>query len=111
MHPEKRKRILPTVEFYDVWSSTYDFDGNVLQMVDDRVFQQLAEPLLDSNIENQTETNVVCDLGCGTGRNTLKVFNRGYSIVSSLFLVSSNLHSAFRNSNHRLVDLALIYLR
>ena len=75
------KRITSTVECYDAWSNTYDTDGNVLQLLDDIAFEEIAQPLLDSFPRNET-TPICCELGCGTGRNTIKILHSNWSIVS-----------------------------
>lgn len=73
--------MLSTVECYDAWSNTYDSDGNVLQLLDDVAFEEVAQPLLKSTGGDQS-VKVCCELGCGTGRNTLKVLDAGWSVVS-----------------------------
>lgn len=75
------KTLVSTVECYDAWSNTYDSDGNVLQLLDDKAFQDIAEPLLNS-IHQNSPIQICCELGCGTGRNTIKVLHAGWSVVS-----------------------------
>ncbi len=75
------KTIIPTVECYDAWSNTYDSDGNVLQLLDDTAFEEIAQPLLNS-IHRDSIKQICCELGCGTGRNTIKVLQAGWSVVS-----------------------------
>ena len=75
------KTITSTVQCYDAWSNTYDSDGNVLQLLDDFAFEEIAQPLLDSFPRNVRKP-ICCELGCGTGRNTMKIFHSNWSIVS-----------------------------
>lgn len=75
------KRITSTIECYDAWSNTYDTDGNVLQLLDDIAFEQIAQPLLDSFPRSDTMP-ICCELGCGTGRNTMKILRSNWSVVS-----------------------------
>ena len=76
---EKKKHFLSTVECYDAWSATYDVDGNVLQFLDDLAFEALAETRLNDRL---SPGRLCCELGCGTGRNTTKVINAGWRVVS-----------------------------
>lgn len=75
------KRLTSTVECYDAWSNTYDTDGNVLQLLDDIAFEEIAQPLLDSFSRKDT-IPICCELGCGTGRNTRKIIDSKWSVVS-----------------------------
>jgi hypothetical protein len=75
------KTMVSTVECYDAWSNTYDSDGNVLQLFDDIAFEEIAQPLLNS-VDRNITSQVCCELGCGTGRNTKKVLDAGWFIVS-----------------------------
>jgi hypothetical protein len=76
------KTMVSTVECYDAWSNTYDSDGNVLQLLDDVAFEEIGQPLLKSIHQNST-TPICCELGCGTGRNTIKILDAGWFIVST----------------------------
>lgn len=79
---------------YALWAPTYDSDGNILQAVDNTQLDQHLLPQLVSTIEQQqqsTQTQTqpsnpqpihILDLGCGTGRTTLK--------LASLFPPSPN---------------------
>ena len=81
------------LEFYNRWAEvyidprssslvslsfqqTYDTDGNVLQQLDDAAFTKLILPSLDPTI------NRVLDLGCGTGRNTIKLLLQGCTVIA-----------------------------
>ncbi|KAK6507293.1 hypothetical protein TWF481_005738 [Arthrobotrys musiformis] len=61
---------LPTSQAYDLWSTVYDTDGNVLQKLDDIYISTALPPLITPN-------TTVVELGCGTGRNTLKLVELG----------------------------------
>lgn len=56
-------------ELYNGWSSTYDTDGNVLPAVDEVVFNERIVPLLQAMKDDVR----VLEIGCGTGRNTVKL--------------------------------------
>jgi len=78
---DSKKTMIATVECYNAWSNTYDSDGNVLQLLDDDAFEEIAQPLLNS-IQQDSAMQICCELGCGTGRNTIKVLAAGWSVVS-----------------------------
>ncbi|KAF2025133.1 S-adenosyl-L-methionine-dependent methyltransferase [Setomelanomma holmii] len=65
---------IPTQDAYDQWASVYDFDGNMLQAIDNieltTLLPQFLKQLQDSTL---TQNISLLDLGCGTGRNTLKL--------------------------------------
>ncbi|KAF3160115.1 hypothetical protein TWF225_007964 [Orbilia oligospora] len=61
---------LPTSQAYDLWSQVYDTDGNVLQQLDDIYISTTLPRLV-------TPDCTVVELGCGTGRNTLKLIEYG----------------------------------
>ncbi|KAJ6500874.1 S-adenosyl-L-methionine-dependent methyltransferase [Mycena sanguinolenta] len=63
----KKSVVLPVLEAYDLWAKTYDTDGNVLQLLD----TELVDELLPTLLSQPHET--VVELGCGTGRNTEKL--------------------------------------
>ncbi|KAI9759782.1 MAG: hypothetical protein M4579_002081 [Chaenotheca gracillima] len=77
--PEMTRPIiyLPTVEAYDRWAEVYDTDNNILQGVDDH---ELAS-LLPRFLNMLSESPRIVDLGCGTGRNTIKLIGAGRTIV------------------------------
>lgn len=64
---------------YSLWAPTYDSDGNILQAVDNLQLEQNLLPQLASAIEKQQNATTtqkplhILDLGCGTGRTTLKL--------------------------------------
>ncbi|EWC46613.1 hypothetical protein DRE_04100 [Drechslerella stenobrocha 248] len=63
---------MPTTSAYDLWSAVYDTDGNVLQQLDDG-FVDAHLPALVAALPTSTPPPTIIDLGCGTGRNTLKL--------------------------------------
>jgi ubiquinone/menaquinone biosynthesis C-methylase UbiE len=77
-----RIRYLETTAAYDLWSEVYDTDGNFLQALDDLEMQALLPRLL-SQITNPQPWKLV-DMGCGTGRNTLKLLPLPGSTVIGL---------------------------
>lgn len=71
-----------TEEAYARWASVYDTDGNFLQATDDMQLEELLPRFLTlAEIPSVSEPRgelssrqcMVIDLGCGTGRNTLKL--------------------------------------
>jgi SAM-dependent methyltransferase len=74
-------RYVPTVDAYDAWAGVYDSDGNILQSVDDLELSTLLPKFVKMVSEDAAakgESNVkVVDLGCGTGRNTVKLLASG----------------------------------
>ncbi|CAF1153336.1 unnamed protein product [Rotaria sordida] len=81
MSTQNTKTIVSTVECYDAWSNTYDSDGNILQLLDNVAFEEIAQPLLNS-INRDSTKQICCELGCGTGRNTTKILHTGWSIIA-----------------------------
>ncbi|KAF2762861.1 S-adenosyl-L-methionine-dependent methyltransferase [Pseudovirgaria hyperparasitica] len=66
---------IPTENAYDKWSAVYDSDGNVLQAIDDLELEQWLPQFLDLACRSvSTPATTILDVGCGTGRNTAKVF-------------------------------------
>lgn len=66
---------LPTVTAYDAWAPIYDTDGNVLQKVDDLELERMLPEFVSEALGSQKTDGAmrILDLGCGTGRNTLKL--------------------------------------
>ena len=65
---------IATQEAYDQWATVYDSDGNMLQAIDDMELTTLLPHFL-KQVQDSTNTPTISllDLGCGTGRNTLKL--------------------------------------
>ena len=62
---------LPTIDAYDLWAPHYDADGNFLQILD----SHLLEDLLPQWLASLPPSPKIIDLGCGTGRNTVKLLS------------------------------------
>ena len=87
---------LPTKETYDLWASTYDTDGNILQSLDSRGLQNILLPrMIDSLLIQAIDvTEKPClalplrfiDLGCGTGRATMAL-QEALRSVNNIFRV------------------------
>jgi malonyl-CoA O-methyltransferase len=63
---------LSTQEGYDRWSAIYDTDGNPLVA--------LEEPLVD-HLLGDIRQRVVIDLGCGTGRHSIRMSRAGARVI------------------------------
>lgn len=84
-------RRVPTDVLYAQWASTYDTDGNVLQCADDIQLARLLPRFVEMTKYIQHPKTDRCsalsilDLGCGTGRNTVKLlqadWNRAVHVV------------------------------
>ncbi|KAK6526254.1 hypothetical protein TWF694_004861 [Orbilia ellipsospora] len=72
---------LPTMDAYDLWAAVYDTDGNVLQQLDD-IYVDTHLPALISSSANANTPPVVAELGCGTGRNTIKLARSGATVLA-----------------------------
>lgn len=67
-------KYVPTVSAHDSWMSVYDTDGNILQATDDMELETLLPKFLSLVEPASPGADVhIVDLGCGTGRNTLKL--------------------------------------
>jgi len=73
-------RYLDTATAYDLWSEVYDTDGNFLQALDNIEMPMLllrAISLIkfeDGNFDTERDPEIkAVDLGCGTGRNMLRL--------------------------------------
>ena len=72
-------KTVPTDVLYAQWASTYDTDGNILQAVDDTQMHDLLPEFIRLTELGRDLTKGkggvlrILDLGCGTGRNTIKL--------------------------------------
>jgi SAM-dependent methyltransferase len=73
-----------TQEAYDQWATVYDTDGNMLQSIDDSELNSLLPSLLDEVASTRSSTIAVLDLGCGTGRNTLRLLSHPWPSSKSI---------------------------
>ncbi|KAJ7334936.1 S-adenosyl-L-methionine-dependent methyltransferase [Mycena albidolilacea] len=73
----KQSVAVPVLKAYDLWAKTYDSDGNVLQLLDTKLVNEVLPALLSHPHET------VVDLGCGTGRNTEKLLR--YQNIVEIF--------------------------
>lgn len=82
---------VPTEQLYEQWASTYDTDGNVLQAVDDVQLHQLLPKFVrltcstSRSGRNAGAPLKILDLGCGTGRNTLKLLQSSWNTDVDVF--------------------------
>ena len=75
-------RYLDTTTAYNLWSEVYDTDGNFLQALD-TIEMQTFLPRTLSMVQTEQPWKLI-DLGCGTGRNTLRLLDQAGSIVVGL---------------------------
>ncbi|RKU47551.1 hypothetical protein DL546_006496 [Coniochaeta pulveracea] len=68
-------KYLSTLEAYDQWASVYDSDFNPLQALDDEEVISLIPQVLSVFDSPNDRPLRILDLGCGTGRNTLKLLS------------------------------------
>jgi len=88
--PTKREispfKTVPTDQLYERWASTYDTDGNVLQAVDDVQLHRLLPEFVRLTCTSKDSAAIapgalkVLDLGCGTGRNMLKLLQADWYV-------------------------------
>ncbi|MCJ1475820.1 hypothetical protein MMC13_004484 [Lambiella insularis] len=106
MPPPRKIIYLPTTRAYDRWAPLYDHDLNPLQALDDRSLPPLLSTfasLLPAPSADRPTT--IVDLGCGTGRNTLKLLSRPATRVVGLDASSGMLEIARRRFGERTADL------
>lgn len=74
------------LELYEKWADTYDHDGNILQFVDDLQMVSLLDQFVDLTTKGRgpQDSLALLDLGCGTGRNTVKLSQAPWNSNASL---------------------------
>jgi 2-polyprenyl-3-methyl-5-hydroxy-6-metoxy-1,4-benzoquinol methylase len=79
----KKIQHLSNTKVYNAWASVYDNDGNVLQAIDDLELSTRRPeflPLAASSFEDKKDEDIqIIDLGCGTGRNTVKLLTHPWA--------------------------------
>ena len=93
---------LPTSEAYDLWAPYYDTDGNFLQILDSHLLEQLLPEWLASL---PVSPNII-DLGCGTGRQTVRLLSFDGAEVIGLDLSPRMLEIARRRCSQVMNSLA-----
>ena len=82
-------RFLDPTTAYDLWSQVYDTDGNFLQALDTIEMQTLL-PMLLSRLSSSPPPShhapsmKIVDLGCGTGRNMMRLLDVPASTIVGL---------------------------
>ncbi|GAD98393.1 hypothetical protein AOR_1_994194 [Paecilomyces variotii No. 5] len=74
--PSRPVQYMETVDAYDKWAEVYDTDNNFLQALDSIEMETLLPDFLtrvQSSQHRNDEALKLIDLGCGTGRNTLRL--------------------------------------
>jgi 2-polyprenyl-3-methyl-5-hydroxy-6-metoxy-1,4-benzoquinol methylase len=87
-------KYVSTLEAYDQWASVYDSDSNPLQALDDEEVISLVPQVLSLATPPKDRPLRILDLGCGTGRNTLKL----------LSIAGADIHGA--DLSPKMLDLA-----
>ena len=72
-HKPQSITYLPPTVAYDRWSEVYDSDSNFLQKLDDLQLNTLLPRFNELSAEHGHVR--IVDLGCGTGRNTVKLLS------------------------------------
>ena len=74
MEQTRQTIYLATKEAYNLWAPVYDIDSNPLQALDDTELASLLPYFLTLLPKPNTKVRIA-DLGCGTGRNILKLMS------------------------------------
>ena len=93
---------LSTQEGYDRWSAVYDTDGNPLVA--------LEEPLVDQLL-GDIANSVVVDLGCGTGRHSIRMAKAGATVEAVDFSEQMLARAREKSAGLRITYRALNLLR
>ncbi|MCJ1285458.1 hypothetical protein MMC26_004798 [Xylographa opegraphella] len=105
---EKRPIVhLPTTAAYDRWAPVYDHDDNPLQALDDLELSTLLPEFLALLPKSPHKRAIrLVDLGCGTGRNTLKLLSLPNTHITGLDASPNMLNIARQRCISRLDSLA-----
>ncbi|KAF7853352.1 uncharacterized protein EAF02_012006 [Botrytis sinoallii] len=86
-----------TYLLYNRWAATYDTDHNPLQILDSALIPSLLKTLFFIPLEAQDNITIT-ELGCGTGRNTIRFlappFSKKFSKIHALDLSPAMLEIA-----------------
>jgi SAM-dependent methyltransferase len=66
---------VPNNELYNRWANVYDTDGNILQAIDETLLPALLSLAHNSLSTSTSQPIIIIELGCGTGRNTVKLLD------------------------------------
>jgi ubiquinone/menaquinone biosynthesis C-methylase UbiE len=93
--------IVPTLEGYQRWAEVYDTEGNPMIALEDRHFPPMFP---------EVKGLLIADVGCGTGRQTLKLASRGARVValdfSDAMLNRAKQTASTPQASHILADVA-----
>ena len=94
---------LPPTEAYDRWAEVYDHDSNPLQAIDDLQLIAVLQEFLPLVAKKALPGRVcIIDLGCGTGRNTLKLLPLRQARIVGLDASTKMLDIARARCNERM---------
>ncbi|KAG4031014.1 hypothetical protein MFRU_010g01400 [Monilinia fructicola] len=80
-----RSEEVSTSLLYNRWAATYDTDRNPLQILDSALIPSLLSTLFSLPSDAQNGTTIT-EIGCGTGRNTIRVLTPPLSTsISSIY--------------------------
>ncbi|KAF2786162.1 S-adenosyl-L-methionine-dependent methyltransferase [Melanomma pulvis-pyrius CBS 109.77] len=98
---------IPTQEAYDQWASIYDSDGNMLQAIDDDELSTLLPAFILqvlSNTPTESPSISLVDLGCGTGRNTMKLISYAWPATYSIHITALDFSSGMLDVAAKKID-------